>query len=249
MKRVAVALGIFVALLGAPLHAQDPPASIEGKGNTQRNALDEEAVAQLVMARKLIDAGKASDALGLIDRAIALFKQAHPANGKRLYAARDSRESLAYLVMAAAQTDVGRGQDAVVRLTHWPVAYQMKGYALVELGRHDEAIAALREGIALRPYDSGALSELGSIYQSRKDWTQALELYREADAASAFSEDEVKMLHATRAKRGIAFVMIEQDQLENAESVLVEALQLDPGDTKSRNELEYIRGLREKRKD
>ena len=55
-----------------------------------------------------------------------------------------------------------------------------KGAALYEVGRYDEAIPLLREGIRRGPWRDDAYYDLANCYVKKKDYPEATSLYREA---------------------------------------------------------------------
>ncbi|MEO6968201.1 MAG: tetratricopeptide repeat protein [Rhodanobacteraceae bacterium] len=83
-------------------------------------------------------------------------------------------------------------------------------------------------------------------YEQRHDLAKALELYQQAEAATNFSPDDIKNIELGRALRGEGFALTDMHKLDEAEAKYQEALKIDPNDQKSKNELEYIREVREK---
>lgn len=105
---------------------------------------------------------------------------------------------------------------------------------------------AFEHAIALSPYNSQYISELGNLYQSEKNWPKALERYTAADDGAAFTPESQQIGDSTRAKRGIGYVLIELGRFDEAERKYQECLALDPHDEKAKQGLEYIRSVRSK---
>jgi Flp pilus assembly protein TadD len=126
----------------------------------------------------------------------------------------------------------------------WSHAQYLKGYALVELQRIPDARRALERAIELAPANAQFRSELGHTYQIDKSWTKALEAFTEAERATAFSLDDEKVRHQTRALRGQGFALIEMGRLEEAEARYRRCLALDADDQVAQMELRLIERLR-----
>jgi tetratricopeptide (TPR) repeat protein len=194
-------------------------------------------------ARTLIDGKKTQAAIEKCEKVIALFK-AHYANTKeKIYCARTSAESLGYLLKAAAEK-----HNAIALSSTWSDAYFMKGYALQELGRMAEAKSAVQQAVELSPWSSHYLSELGNIYELEKNWAKAKEIFEAAEEHAPLSPDEAKAAELGRARRGIAYVLVELGQLDEAEKKYQQCLKDNPNDTKATAELEYVRGLKAHKK-
>ncbi len=209
---------------------------------------DEGEVAQqqaMQHVRDLIDASKAAEAIPTLDRMLDYYAGKFPEGNTRWYVARTPEETLAYLAEAAAAYDrgTGTGDEAVSLYVLWAEAHYMKGYALVELGRMAAAKPSLERAIHLSPYNARFLAELGNLYQWERNWEKAYELYLSAEDLAAFSPPQDEVRDRGRAKRGLAFVLVEQGKFEEARKKLEECLELDQEDQRARNELDYIRSL------
>jgi tetratricopeptide (TPR) repeat protein len=190
-------------------------------------------------ARTLIDGKKTQAAIEKCEKVIALFK-AHYANTKeKIYCARTSAESLGYLLKAAAEK-----HNAIALSSTWSDAYFMKGYALQEIGRMAEAKSAVQQAVELSPWSSHYLSELGNIYELEKNWAKAKEIFEAAEEHAPLAPDEAKVDELGRARRGIAYVLVELGKLDEAEKKYQQCLKDNPNDTKATAELEYVRGLK-----
>lgn len=162
---------------------------------------------------------------------------------KKIYTSRTPAESVMYVVLAA-----GKNEAAEVWDTTCSDAYYLQGYAVLDFGKIEEAETYLKKAVSMAPMNAMYLSELGHIYQVKRDWNQALTYFTEAeDAAQTYTPEELKISELGRAKRGVGFNLIELGKLDDAEIKFREALALDGGDKVARNELEYIKQLRAKK--
>jgi len=203
-------------------------------------------------ARVFIDHKKPQAAIEKCDKVIAAFDAHYRKSKVKVYCARTSPENLGYLLMAAADMDKGKlehGKErAIVLSPTWATAYYMKGWALEELNRMEEARAAIEQAIGLSPFNSHHLSELAYLYMLEKNWDKALEVYRSAEEHASLSPDDVKQSELGRARRGVGYVLAELGKLDEAEKKYQQCLADDPNDTKAAAELEYVRNLKAKTK-
>lgn len=138
-------------------------------------------------------------------------------------------------------------KNTTVLSANWAYAYFLKAYALQELGRLPEAKVLLERAISLSPRNAQFLSELGSIFQREKNWPKALQTYKTAESsAREFSPPNTKDVELAAAWRGIAYILVEQNQLDDAEKLYRQCLELNKNDAKASNELRYVLGLKAK---
>lgn len=258
MRARLMLMPVLLTLAGAALgQATNPPStpaattspnpgSAPAKAATTAadDAKEQAVFDQLVQTRDAIKAGHGAEALPILDKVIGQYEARYPAGEKRWFVARNPQEALAYMALAATGV-IGRSnapdrRDAAALTVWWGEALYMKGYLLVDLGRKDEARATYERLIALQPYHSEGLSELGNLYQSERDWPKALDYFTRAKDAAAFSNDAVKTSDATRALRGQGYVLVELGRLDEAEAKYRECIKLDPNDEKAKAELGYI---------
>lgn len=177
---------------------------------------------------------------GYFNDVIAYCDKQQQQTDQRIYAARTRTETLFYLLGAAAESRDARVDDPLCADAHY-----LKGYALLELGSVEFAQAEIEAALAMSPVNARYLSELGHIHQYRKQWQQALELFRKAEEyADTYSPDDLKSRELSRAKRGIGFSYIELGRLDEAEKKFLECLELDRNDKSAIRELKYIAKLR-----
>lgn len=227
----------FALCLAAALHSRQSAAAAADPDK------DPQTLKFLQEARTLIDGKKTQAAIEKCEKVIALFKAHYAGTKEKIYCARTSAESLGYLLKAAADK-----QNAIALSSTWADAYFIKGYALQELGRMAEAKSAIQRAIDLSPWSSRYLSELGNIYEFEKNWAKAKEAFETAEDQAPLAPDDVKVEELGRARRGIAYVLVELGKLDEAEKKYQQCLKENPNDTKAAAELEYVRGLKAKSK-
>jgi tetratricopeptide (TPR) repeat protein len=238
-SRAALLLRIAAAALllaiGAA-HAQSPPTpAVSSEEDASQGKLLAEGIA-LVQARRFAEAID-----GDFDKVIGFYENRFRDSTQTVYCARSPAESLFYLLQAA-----NSKKAAVVLKPTWADAYYLRAYSLIELGRAEDAKQSLNSAVALSPQNSQYLSELGDLYSRGKDWKTALALFQKAADAAGFSPPAQKTAELGRARRGIGYVYVEMNRLDEAEAIYSQCLELDPNDRKAQAELQYVRRLREK---
>lgn len=226
----------------AMLLVETAPPFIEvsgADGSKVEVATQDEDADEIDRAWNLLGDKKPAEAIAAVDPLIAKFEAE---NGKRAgltFCARTMTESILYAGLAAAKKQSG------VVLHRTPCsAHFIKGFALIDLGRHADAKFHLDRAVELSPMNSKFLAERAEWYKTRRDWPNALVDFEKALEASDFGPDDAQNAEKARALRGIAFVKIEQGSLDEAEKLLKESLNLDPDSTMARGELDYIKQLR-----
>lgn len=216
---------VALALLVAQPAASTPP----GTGDIYR-------------AADLIAAGKPAEAVALLDTVIAGQERERSGENRQVYCARSAAEGLVYSG-AAAQAK----RAAVVLPQESCYSIFLKGYALIDLNRRDEAKVWLERAVAMAPSNAHFLGELGEWYKIRKDWATARALFQRAVDASALSPENRQVFDKVRGMRGLGYILIEEGRLDEAEKIYRQCLQLDPTDERARRQLDYIAGQRAKK--
>jgi tetratricopeptide (TPR) repeat protein len=203
-------------------------------------------------ALKSIGAGNPETAIQkFLDPLIQRYESRRAPDGPQLFSANSMIESIFYMGLAAAAARDKEARDAQVLSGAWANAIHLKGYALIDLERFDEAKVVLRQGTEIAPMHPGLWSELGAILQEEKNWPEALAAFEKAEAAAdlGFDKDskEVNQL-LTRALRGQGFALIEMGKLDQAEKLYKRCLKLDPGDDVAKREMAYIKQARKAKK-
>lgn len=228
---LAFALLTMQAANASPAQAASAPAAAEVK---QEGRIDQ--------AYMLMKDGKQAAAIAILDGMIAEFENAHPANADLMVF---SASNLAQTVYYSGLTAAAKKSGVVVE-GDWAMAYFLKGFALIDLNRPDDAFPFLDKAVALSPSDAQYLAERGEWYKSRRQWNKALADFKAAVDASAFSDEDIQAEHKSRGLRGMGFVRIEQGNLDEAEKLFKQALKLTPGHPSALSELEYIKSQRAK---
>ncbi|MCX5705785.1 MAG: tetratricopeptide repeat protein [Candidatus Omnitrophica bacterium] len=235
MEKLKLILIAFIILISSPAWCQS---------ESSESPADDEVRFQLLSeGRRLLDAGKPEEAIiKCFDKVIIDFESKYEGRKERVYCARTPPEKLLYLLMA-----VKEKREATAISATWADAYFMKGYALIELGRISEAKQFIEQALVFSPNNSQYLSELGYVYQTEKNWSKSLELFKAAEeSAIAYSPEESKKDELGRARRGLGYVFVEMGQLNKAKEKYLQCLEADPADNKAKAELEYIRKLQSK---
>lgn len=193
-------------------------------------------------AAAFIAAKQPAQALPLADKAIAYYESTYRKSDALAYAARSAPESLLYAIQG-----YNEKTPTQVYGIEWSLAYFLRGFALVDLHRIPEARAAYDAAIKLSPRNSAYLSERAETDIAERNWQSALEIFEKALDAAAISPPDRKTAETTRALRGMAFAQVELGNLDEAKALHERALQLDPGNRKSLNELRYIQNLKARR--
>ena len=240
----------LVLATGTPVLTMTTP---EGKEQVVASAVTadpaEEAAQEQAMeqAQQRVIAGQLDEALAQVDTVIGHYQATYADPETRWYVARSSEEELAYLLMAAVAADKGEAgafKQARALRVQWANAWYLKGYALVELKRLEEARAALEHAVQLSPYNSRFHAELAEVAKAERKWDAALAHFLAAEDAADFSDERYQVRDRTRALRGQAFAHVEMGKLDAAEKVLKRSLELDGNDARAREELEHIERLR-----
>lgn len=212
---------------------------------------DSDLPKRLHEARALIDNKKPQPGIEICERVITAFQAHYGKSQHKIYCARSSTETLAYLVTAAAAMNKGEfdkgKKDAICLSSTWADAFYIKGYALQELRRMAQAKVALKRAVEFSPQHSQYLSELGSLYVLEKNWSEAMKTFRAAEDNAAISPDDVRSDELGRARRGIGYVLVELGKLDEAEKKYQQCLADNPKDSRAAEELEYVRNLKAKR--
>ncbi len=221
------ALIALALLLGAPEAAFAAPDSGQ---------------AQVDRAADLINNGKPGEAVAVLDPLIAAQERQRAGDKRQAYCARSPAESLFYLAGA-----VQEKKEAVVLPESSCYSIFLKGFALIDLNRSDEAKAYLERAVAMAPSNSHFLGELGEWHKNRHDLDRAWTYFERASEASDLSPPERKTFDKTRALRGMGWILVERGKLDEAERLYRQCLELNPDDGHAKSELDYIAQQRGKR--
>ena len=201
-----------------------------------------ELQALLLSGHEQLSKRNSKKAIADFDKAIELCEALYPSDGKIVYASRGTTETLYYMLLASADSEGAFTVD-----TTCSEALYLRGYSALDLGDLNLAEEYVKRAIDMAPVNSVYLSELGHIYQTKKEWESALDLFSQAEvSATSFSPDELKSHELARAKRGVGFALVELGRLDDAEEKFKECLEIDADDKGAKHELQYIEQLRQK---
>jgi tetratricopeptide (TPR) repeat protein len=229
-----IAFPIALALLAAAPAAQP--------SGTAAPAAQDTAQSQVDRAADLIGAGKPAEAVALLDTLIADQERQRRGDSRQVYCARSQAETVLYSGQAAREK-----KAAIVLPEAACYSIFLKGFALIDLNRSDEARAWLERAVAMAPSNAHFLGELAEWYKMRKDWARSRDLFQRAVAASALSPENRQIFDKTRGMRGLGYILIEEGKLDEAEKLYRQCLRLDPNDARAKSQLDYIAGQRGKK--
>lgn len=231
---VSVILALAAAVQSPQVQAQAPAGSSSA---AEATVSDDSALVD--KAYEFIHSSQPAEALPLLDGIIGRSQARYSAERRQIYTARSPVETLYYTGLAAS-----RKRAAVVIDETWSLAIFLKGFALIDLNRADEAKPLFDQAIAMAPMNSHYLGERAEWYKSRRDWPNAYAEFQRAAEAADLSPEDLKSFDKRRGWRGMAYVRIEQGKLDEAETLLRRALALDPSDASAQHELDYIKSIR-----
>jgi tetratricopeptide (TPR) repeat protein len=230
----AALLSLLLAA-GAALAQTSPPATTAPAPPDQKQAQTVQEAIRLLRDRR------PQQAILAADEVIDFYETRQRITPQRVFCARNGKEALHYIEQHARQNT---GRDAIV-VRNWCDALFLKGYALVEIGDLAGARAALRAAIALSPANAQYHAELAAIHTADKNWNDALESFRAAEAAAEFSEG-ARQAQLARIHRGTGHVLVELKRYDEAEQRYRQSLELEPDNEQAKQQLEAIRELRAK---
>jgi len=171
-----------------------------------------------------------------------------PAGNGPIYVLTDgSSETLLALLSAAVDASAGKtNRDTHAIKNPYPHVSIYLGSYYNDIGRNEDALRVLDEGIALRsePDLLGEtlpvlIGERGAALVALKRWDDALAAYDKGLEIANMS-DEVR----GRLFRGRGYALTELNRLDDAEEAYKNSLKLAPSNPIALNELHYIAGLK-----
>jgi tetratricopeptide (TPR) repeat protein len=240
MKKILGAAAWLAA--AAMLPAQAAYAQHEA-GTAATAAQPSEESKRIDEAGALVRAHHPDQAVVLLDRVIAAEEAAHKGETRLIYCAGSVAEGVMYAGLATQQK-----RSALVLNGDWSQAIFLKGFALIDLNRPDEAKPLFDRALALSPLNAQFLGETGEWHKIRHEWDKAYDYFRRGTDNAFLMPTEVEQkFFKRRGLRGMGFVLIEQGRLDEAEAKYREALAIDPDDAAAKQELQYIAEQRAKR--
>lgn len=200
-----------------------------------------ESAQALEQATQALQNRDADKALPLLNNAIAHFEKTFADFPAPYYAAQNRVEALYYLMQAANNKEK---TDVYVIDGGWAHLYYLRAFAHIEKGDLAAAQRDLDTLLKLSPANALAYNERGHLHSLRKDWQAAQADFQAAIDHNLTDNDHERDAINARARRGLAFVLIEEGKLDDAEAIYRELLQQNPNDSMSQSQLEYIRQQR-----
>jgi Flp pilus assembly protein TadD len=128
----------------------------------------------------------------------------------------------------------------------WCRAQYIRGFALVDLKRFDDAQAGFERLIQFAPQRSRYLNELGYVLQQKRQWQASIDSYNRANAGADLLEPADRDYERCVALRGLGYDLVELGRLDDAEAAYRKCLAITPNEPKSLGEIEYINEQRKK---
>jgi len=151
-------IALSFAFLAAAAQADQPVVQMTGpNGVTSTMPLELGGMdARLGQASDLVAKGQPAAALPLIDQVIAEFEGKYRSSTRTVYySARSMEEGFIYSTLAGMAN-----RNGVVLNGDWATAYFLKGFALVDLNRSDEAIRWFDKAAVLAPMNAQVLADV-----------------------------------------------------------------------------------------
>jgi len=235
MNIFRIVLLIIILAIGLPSHGTSAESPVADQDEVNAQLLSD--------GSDLLIAGRPKEAIEYFEKAAVDYEEKYKNDATKIFCARSEEETMLYLLQAAINKD---GNTKVVS-ADWAYAYYMKAIALIDLGKLSEAKVSMERALTLSPSNSVFLSGLGHIYQYEKNWPMALQIYQRAEeAANAYSPPESRNVELSRAWRGIGYVYVELNKIDEAEKMFRQCLELDKYDQIALKELRYVQDLRAK---
>lgn len=204
----------------------------------------------IVAAYDAIHKKKPAEAINEVEKIIKRFETSM-VNDSVYRCTSAPADTLATLMGAAIMADKGEnGKDTTTAVSNNICsAYFLKGFALIDLGKHEEALPSLKLAVEMDPDNQHYLNELGEWHKTKRNWQKSLEIFTRAsettDMSIALMDDKIQSSQISnsmlcRSYRGIAFNHVEMQNWNEARSAVKKCLELIPGEPRSQQELDYI---------
>jgi tetratricopeptide (TPR) repeat protein len=207
---------------------------IKGDGDRRTPTVDAKFDAGMAAIREK-NPGRAVE---LMRPVLADFERQYAGERRQIFCAVTPEQSSAYLADAAKTK-----REVVTIEAGWCRAQYVTGYALIDLERLPEALITFQRLVAFAPQNSRYLNELGYIFMKQKKWKESLDAYRRSEVAADLSPDRATEERCL-ALKGIGYDLVELGDLNAAEAAYRKCLNINPQDTDSSRELEYIQEQR-----
>jgi tetratricopeptide (TPR) repeat protein len=208
--------------------------------NTDFSVVDANHNTLLTRGRETLSDGKAKEAiLNYFNPIIRDYEKNYASSRQRIFTARTQKEHDAYSRST---------RNAKVLSKTWSEAYYLKAYALLELKELQQSEITIGKALKLAPSNSKYLSEVAHLYQLKKEFRRALKSYSFAEkSANLYTPKSLHQKELLRAKRGMAYNLIELRELDRAKKIYKDILKILPRDKIALKELKYIDELKKRR--
>jgi tetratricopeptide (TPR) repeat protein len=136
------------------------------------------------------------------------------------------------------------GKHVTVLGPGWCQALFAKGFVLIDLNRSPEAGSFLARAVEMAPTRGHYVNEYAEWYKSRHEWQKSYDLFAHAWDITDHDKQGPDRKIAARALRGMAFNKVEMGDLDAAEKLNRQSLELEPENKGVLTELDYIASLR-----
>jgi tetratricopeptide (TPR) repeat protein len=185
-----------------------------------------------------------------LDAAKAMLKAGHPDQSLALVSpiieqamSKDAKDPAAICPSAAAAVlqSFIKGNLSISVENDWCDAMLVKGYALNELKRPEEAALALKTLVGHAPNNANYLIEYAYTVRVNGELEQSLDLYKRAERIASRLEDKGAAAHwRAVALRGQGFALTELQRWEDAKKAYERSSKYEPTNEITRHELQYI---------
>lgn len=230
-----------LAFLTLPLMAASPPPAAAPRAEIAITGADQNEI-ELMAALVLIHQHKPAEALVTLDRIIVAYESAHTSGQFRC--ARDMSDAIAVGIESIADA---KGSKVTVLSRGWCMALWAKGFVLIDLGQTAAAEAPLARAVAMAPTNVQYRNEYAELFKARREWQRSYNLFAEAWNRSSHDPKAYDARQAARSLRGMAYAKTEMGDLADAERLLRQSLDINPGDEKSQRELDYVTRMKASR--
>lgn len=206
-------------------------ASIAAVALFSSSASGQPKQSDLESAQELLKAGKADQALALVDPIIAQAML------------KDAKDPTAICpsVAAAVLQSFMKGNFSVSVENDWCEAMLVKGYALNELRRPVEAAQVLEALVGHDRNNAQYLIEYAYTVRVNGELERSLDLYKRAEKVASKLQDRESAAHwRAVALRGQGYAYTELQRWDDATKAYQRSLKYEPNSDLARNELQYI---------
>lgn len=215
--RLAASLGLAALLLAGLAHAQEnPPKSVNER------------------ARDALTSGKPDDAIALVDPIIAKAEASDAKDADSMCPGVAVAVLSAFMARQNPNIVISAGDD-------WCEAMFLKGYALAELKRSEQAAAVLGKLVKHDPDNPNYQSEYAYVLQSSGKMDDSMAAYKKVVRISEKLSDKPNRQHwRAVGLRGIGYIYSDRQQWNEAVKAYQESLKAEPDNKVALGELDYI---------